>query len=101
MAEKVKKLSAVCRMCNLNASFTFRKTSSEEIEVIGGENIYMPLCRMCYLGETDALTMCSDSTNSNEKGKSSINDDSCTISSEGTNTPPKNSTNKAVVVEMV
>jgi thymidine kinase len=37
MAEKVKKLAAICKNCGTNASFTFRTCLSEEIELIGGD----------------------------------------------------------------
>ncbi|TNV76723.1 hypothetical protein FGO68_gene13107 [Halteria grandinella] len=47
-AEKVKKLQAICRNCNQNASFTFRTDSSQALQVIGGEDMYKPLCRECF-----------------------------------------------------
>jgi thymidine kinase len=37
LAEKVKKLAAICRDCGQNASFTFRTSMSEEIQLIGGD----------------------------------------------------------------
>ena len=47
--EKVKKLSAICKMCPYNADFTFRHVFSvEPEEFIGGAELYMPLCRDCY-----------------------------------------------------
>lgn len=47
-AEKVKKLTSICRGCNKNASFTFRTIDSEQLELIGSEDSYMPLCRPCF-----------------------------------------------------
>jgi len=49
MAEKIEKLSAVCRSCGHSASFTFRTLQSTEREVIGGEDIYQAICRHCLL----------------------------------------------------
>jgi thymidine kinase len=48
MAEKIKKLAAICKNCGTNASFTFRTCFSNEIELIGGDSIYKPLCRECF-----------------------------------------------------
>lgn len=50
-AEKVKKLQAICRSCNQSASFTFRTVSSQALQVIGGEDMYRPLCRECFNDE--------------------------------------------------
>lgn len=41
-------LTAVCKLCGENATYTFRTSNATGIEVIGGENEYMPLCRECY-----------------------------------------------------
>lgn len=49
LCEKIEKLSAVCRSCGGFASFTLRTISNSEIEVIGGEDIYKAVCRLCYL----------------------------------------------------
>ena len=48
LAEKIIKLSAICKICGMNANFTFRTCSSKETECIGGTESYMPLCRECY-----------------------------------------------------
>ena len=45
MADSVTKLHARCELCNQPALFTFRKTSDTEREVIGGAEVYMPVCR--------------------------------------------------------
>lgn len=47
-AEKVMKLSAVCMYCNKDAPFTQRTVDSCEIELIGGEESYKPVCRGCF-----------------------------------------------------
>ena len=51
-AEKVKKLQAICKVCNQNASFSFRTSSSQALQVIGGVDLYKPLCRECFNDET-------------------------------------------------
>ncbi len=51
-AEKVKKLQAICKVCNQNASFSFRTASSQALQMIGGEDLYKPLCRECFNDET-------------------------------------------------
>jgi thymidine kinase len=48
LCEVVKKLSAICQMCSSNANFTFRTCSGLSNEMIGGADMYMPLCRECY-----------------------------------------------------
>ncbi|CAG0918865.1 unnamed protein product [Notodromas monacha] len=49
LAEKVEKLTAVCMMCHdREASFTKRRGSETEVEVIGGEEMYLAVCRSCY-----------------------------------------------------
>jgi thymidine kinase len=47
-AEKVKKLSAICIECRESAAFSFRMITSKELNVIGGSEMYKPLCRECY-----------------------------------------------------
>jgi thymidine kinase len=51
-AEKVKKLQAICKDCNQNASFSFRMCNSQSLQVIGGEDLYKPVCRECYNDES-------------------------------------------------
>ena len=50
--EKIKKLTAICKLCKQNASFTFRTASKDCNVMIGGENMYMPLCRECHARES-------------------------------------------------
>lgn len=47
-AEKVKKLVAICKYCNTSAAFTFRTTLDSSLQLIGGDEAYMPLCRECF-----------------------------------------------------
>jgi hypothetical protein len=48
LSEKIKKLSAICKLCQNNASFTFRTVEGDATELIGGAESYMPLCRDCF-----------------------------------------------------
>ena len=50
ISEKIRKKSAVCGVCkDKYASFTMKKIKDDgNIEVIGGSDIYSPVCRNCY-----------------------------------------------------
>ena len=48
ISEKVTKLSAVCMDCGKDAAFTKRISDEGEIELIGGLDIYKPVCRACF-----------------------------------------------------
>lgn len=52
LAESVIKLSAVCMTCNSEGSFTKRKGQEKEVEVIGGADKYLAVCRACFLSPT-------------------------------------------------
>ena len=43
------KLTARCEMCGKRAFFTLRKTGDKETELIGGSDLYMPVCRQHYV----------------------------------------------------
>lgn len=51
IAEQIQKLSAVCFSCGKDASYTKRMSDCKEIELIGGEDIYKPVCRNCFFKE--------------------------------------------------
>jgi len=51
LAESVVKLNAVCMECFRTASYTKRRGQETELEVIGGSDLYMAVCRKCYFGE--------------------------------------------------
>ena len=53
LAEEVTKLSAVCMSCFQDASFSKRITieDGETVEVIGGADKYMAVCRGCYYSQ--------------------------------------------------
>ena len=48
LCERVEKLDAVCMDCKGPAYFTKRTIDSKEIEVIGGAEVYKPVCRHCF-----------------------------------------------------
>jgi len=50
-AEKVLKLSAICKICLNKADFHFR-FCHDSSDFVGGSEMYMPLCRLCHLQKT-------------------------------------------------
>lgn len=48
MADYATKLTAVCALCYEEAAFTQRLTTETKVEVIGGAEMYRPVCRTCY-----------------------------------------------------
>ncbi|XP_065191590.1 thymidine kinase, cytosolic-like [Sycon ciliatum] len=48
LAESVVKLKAVCMHCCQDASFTRRLGQETEVEVIGGADKYVAVCRKCF-----------------------------------------------------
>lgn len=49
LADSVTKLTARCELCGKKAFFTLRKTQETQTEIIGGPDIYMPVCRQHYV----------------------------------------------------
>lgn len=47
-AEYVAKLSAVCQTCGQDAAFSRRLTADTAVELIGGEESYVPVDRRCF-----------------------------------------------------
>ena len=43
------KLTARCELCGEKAFFTLRKTDEQQTELIGGADVYMPVCRHHYV----------------------------------------------------
>ncbi|KAL8031075.1 hypothetical protein ABFX02_13G002200 [Erythranthe guttata] len=48
LADTVTKLTARCEVCGKRALFTLRKTDQTQTELIGGADVYMPVCRQHY-----------------------------------------------------
>lgn len=51
--EKIKQLNAICKICSSSASFTLRTSVDERVELIGGGDLYMPVCRECFNFKTN------------------------------------------------
>ncbi|KAG9443596.1 hypothetical protein H6P81_014936 [Aristolochia fimbriata] len=49
LADSVTKLTARCELCGKRAFFTLRKTEETQTELIGGADVYMPVCRRHYV----------------------------------------------------
>ncbi|XP_010457697.1 PREDICTED: thymidine kinase a isoform X1 [Camelina sativa] len=49
IADSVTKLTARCEVCGQKAFFTLRKTCDTRTELIGGADVYMPVCRKHYI----------------------------------------------------
>ncbi|MHC1733278.1 MAG: thymidine kinase [Bacteroidales bacterium] len=47
-AEFVTKVHAICVRCGNLANYSYRKTKSDKVVVLGEKDIYEPLCRSCY-----------------------------------------------------
>jgi thymidine kinase len=48
LAEEVTKLNAVCMVCRKDAAFTKRLGSETQVELIGGSDMYISVCRSCF-----------------------------------------------------
>jgi len=48
LAENVCKLNAVCMVCFKDAAFTKRLGSETQVELIGGSDLYISVCRTCF-----------------------------------------------------
>lgn len=55
LADTVTKLTARCELCGKRAFFTLRKTEETQTELIGGADVYMPVCRFHYVNGQVAL----------------------------------------------
>lgn len=49
IADSVTKLTARCEVCGHKAFFTLRKNCDTRTELIGGADVYMPVCRKHYI----------------------------------------------------
>jgi len=48
MAESVTKLNAVCMVCYKDAAFTKRLGTETQVQLIGGSDMYISVCRTCF-----------------------------------------------------
>jgi len=56
MSEKVTKLTAICIGCGAEAPFTQRFTTESSVELVGGQEMYRPLCRECFKKPIEQLS---------------------------------------------
>lgn len=51
LADRVERITSFCRRCadGTPGLFSYRKSGTEQQVVVGGANLYEPLCRDCYL----------------------------------------------------
>ena len=50
LAEELQKFAAVCHTCGDDAPFSKRITADTAVELIGGADMYVPMCRSCFTG---------------------------------------------------
>ena len=55
LAESVVKLTSICMKCFGEGSFSKRISSEMEVELIGGAEKYMAVCRRCFLTPEDGV----------------------------------------------
>lgn len=55
LADSVTKLTARCELCGKRAFFTLRKVEEKKVELIGGADVYMPVCRQHYVSGQVAM----------------------------------------------
>ncbi|KAL5581714.1 hypothetical protein UlMin_014156 [Ulmus minor] len=55
LADTVTKLTARCELCGKRAFFTLRKSGDTRTELIGGSDLYMPVCRQHYVNGQVAI----------------------------------------------
>lgn len=57
LADRVERITAFCRRCanGTPGLFSYRKVGPNEQVVVGGANMYEPLCRECYLHAIQAF----------------------------------------------
>jgi len=53
MAEYVTKVHAICMHCGSLAQYSYRKSASDKLVVLGETESYEPLCRECFLKAED------------------------------------------------
>lgn len=55
LAESVTKLNAVCMVCYKDAPFTRRLGNETKIELIGGSDMYISVCRTCFNKNSETI----------------------------------------------
>jgi thymidine kinase len=54
LADRITKLTSFCKVCadGTPALFTYGRPATQDTVCVGGADVYMPVCRMCYLSLT-------------------------------------------------
>ena len=52
LADRIDHLTAVCASCGLEAPYSKRISNETDVEVIGSDDKYLPMCRRCFHGMT-------------------------------------------------
>eukprot|EP01117_Protostelium_nocturnum_P009704 TRINITY_DN3469_c0_g1_i1.p1 TRINITY_DN3469_c0_g1~~TRINITY_DN3469_c0_g1_i1.p1 ORF type:complete len:214 (+),score=70.72 TRINITY_DN3469_c0_g1_i1:115-756(+) len=76
LAESIQKLSAVCSSCYKDAHFTRRITNETQVEVIGGAESYVSVCRACFYKPANEFHQPSLTSSQGKKRKSLTNSSS-------------------------
>ncbi|AYP74215.1 thymidine kinase [Fowlpox virus] len=48
LSESITSLTAICSVCNNEASFSKRITDDKDVKIIGGKETYTAICRKCF-----------------------------------------------------
>ena len=60
-AERVTKLSAVCHSCSGEASFSKRLGNEQDVQLVGGIDKYIAVCRSCFFKDDDTAALAAES----------------------------------------
>ncbi|KAL7218766.1 hypothetical protein ACSBR2_011939 [Camellia fascicularis] len=69
LADSITKLTARCELCGKRAFFTLRKTNETKTELIGGSDVYMPVCRQHYVNGQVVIESARDTLESCSKAQ--------------------------------
>lgn len=91
MAESVVKLKAVCMVCGKDAAFSKRIVDDQETELIGGSDMYIAVCRKCFMTRNTPFTKKTRSVFQESMLEDELDDnmDSLTEPLDGVMTPMK------------
>lgn len=70
IADTVTKLTARCELCGKRAFFTLRKIEETRTELIGGADVYMPVCRHHYVNSQVVMEATKSTVLESQKVKS-------------------------------
>ncbi|XP_028063699.1 thymidine kinase-like [Camellia sinensis] len=69
LADSITKLTARCELCGKRVFFTLRKTNETKTELIGGSDVYMPVCRQHYVNGQVVIESARDTLESCSKAQ--------------------------------